>query len=102
MSIRAAPSSSSSFSDHPSALGRPAPDRASARGRNEAGANGSQLMEVNMTEETSRRGVFLAAAGLGAVGLGAALVTRAKQRPTAPRAQGWAPRAKGSDGLYRR
>jgi epoxide hydrolase len=32
-------------------------------------------MEVNMTEETSRRGVFLAAAGLGAVGLGAALAT---------------------------
>ena len=28
-----------------------------------------------MTEETSRRGVFLAAAGLGAVGLGAALAT---------------------------
>jgi len=51
------------------------PIKASARGRNEAGANGSQLMEVNMTEETSRRGVFLAAAGLGAVGLGAALAT---------------------------
>jgi len=32
-------------------------------------------MEVNMTEETSRRGVFLTAAGLGAVGLGAALAT---------------------------
>src|SRR3984893_2387230 len=32
-------------------------------------------MEVNMTEETSRRGVFLAAAGLGAAGLGAALAT---------------------------
>jgi epoxide hydrolase len=32
-------------------------------------------MEVNMTEETSRRGVLLAAAGLGAVGLGAALAT---------------------------
>jgi epoxide hydrolase len=30
-------------------------------------------MEVNMTEETSRRGVLLTAAGLGAVGLGAAL-----------------------------
>jgi len=32
-------------------------------------------MEVNMTEETSRRGELLAAAGLGAVGLGAALAT---------------------------
>jgi epoxide hydrolase len=32
-------------------------------------------MEVNMTEETSRRGVLLAAAGLGAVGLGTALAT---------------------------
>jgi hypothetical protein len=32
-------------------------------------------MKVNMTEETSRRGVFLAAAGLGAVDLGAALAT---------------------------
>jgi epoxide hydrolase len=32
-------------------------------------------MEVNMTEGTSRRGVFLAAAGLGAVGLGAGLAT---------------------------
>jgi epoxide hydrolase len=32
-------------------------------------------MEVSVTEETSRRGVFLAAAGLGAVGLGAALAT---------------------------
>jgi epoxide hydrolase len=32
-------------------------------------------MEVNMTEETSRRGVLLAARALGAVGLGAALAT---------------------------
>src|SRR5258707_3116731 len=32
-------------------------------------------MEVNMTEEPSRRGVFPAAAGLRAVGLGAALAT---------------------------
>jgi hypothetical protein len=51
------------------------PIEASARVHDEVGSNGSQLMEVSVTEETSRRGVFLAAAGLGAVGLGAALAT---------------------------
>src|SRR5260221_6977948 len=72
---RPGPSSSSSSSDHGWPPGDPALGQAaSAR----AGARGWQSTEDTMTEATSRRGVLLAAAGLGAVGLAPAVFSEQK------------------------